>query len=251
VESVLNQSVPTTYMANKPEPRFSVDLPIRVFGVDDEDHAFSQIVHTRNIGDHGATLAGLEEHLRAGDIIGVHFGDKTARCNVIWVVDASDVHKIDVGVELVEGQPHPWQKEVQTQRATGVSPISQIEPTADEKRKFPRLRIPFQIEIQSERGEDAPMRTRTADIAGNGCYIETMLPLPVGTISMITFWLNSERVRTTAIVRTCDRGVGMGIEFTGLDQVTQKQVQQQVEAIAVESPEISSGAEITDAWTRH
>lgn len=52
------------------------------------------------------------------------------------------------------------------------------------------------------------MKTRTADIAGSGCYIETMLPLPVGTISMITFWLNSERVRTTAIVRTCDSGVG-------------------------------------------
>ena len=74
-------------MANKLEPRFSVDLPIRVFGVDDDDHAFSQIVHSRNISDHGAKLAGLEEHLKAGDIIGVHFGDKNARCNVIWVVD--------------------------------------------------------------------------------------------------------------------------------------------------------------------
>jgi hypothetical protein len=238
-------------MANKLEPRFTVDLPIRVFGVDDDDHAFSQIVHTRNISDHGATLAGLEEHLKAGDIIGVHFGDKTARCNVIWVVDASDVHKIDVGVELVEGQPHPWQKEVQTQRATGAWPVSRIEPPEEEKRRFPRLRIAFQIEIQGERGEDAPMRTRTADIAGSGCYIETMLPLPVGTISMITFWLNSERVRTSAIVRTCDSGVGMGIEFTGLDQVTQKRLQQQIETIAVESPEIGSGAEITDAWIRH
>ena len=95
------------------------------------------------------------------------------------------------------------------------------------------------------------MRTRTADIAGSGCYIETMLPLPVGTIAMITFWLNSERVRTTAIVRTCDSGVGMGIEFTGLDQATQKRLQQQVETIDVESPEIGSGAEITDAWIRH
>ena len=238
-------------MANKLEPRFSVDLPIRVFGVDDDDRAFSQVVHTRNISDHGATLAGLEEHLKAGDIIGVHFGDKTARCTVIWVVDASDVHKIDVGVELVEGQPHPWQKEVQTQCATGVAPVSRLEPAVEEKRKFPRLRISFQIEIQGERGEAPPMRTRTADIGGSGCYIETILPLPVGTISIITFWLNSERVHTTAIVRTCDSGVGMGIEFTGLDQATQKRLQQQVEAVVVESPEIGSGAEITDTWIRH
>jgi hypothetical protein len=73
----------------------------------------------------------------------------------------------------------------------------------------------------------------------------------VGTISIITFWLNSERVHTTAIVRTCDSGVGMGIEFTGLDQATQKRLQQQVEAVVVESPEIGSGAEITDTWIRH
>jgi hypothetical protein len=43
----------------------------------------------------------------------------------------------------------------------------------------------------------------------------------------------------------------MGIEFTGLDRATQKRLQQQVETIAVESPEIPSGAEITDAWIRH
>jgi hypothetical protein len=239
------------YMANKPEPCFSVDLPIRVFGVDDDDHVFSQIVHTRNISDHGATLAGLEEHLTAGDIIGVHFRDKKARCNVTWVVDASDAHKIDVGVELVEGQPHPWQKEVERERATEASQVSRIEPTKKEKRQFPRLRISFQIEIQVEQGDHPPMRTRTADISGSGCYIETMLPLPVGTISVITLWLNSERVRTTAIVRTCDGGVGMGIEFTGLDQTTQKRLQQHVESIAVESSEIGSGAEITDAPIRH
>jgi hypothetical protein len=95
------------------------------------------------------------------------------------------------------------------------------------------------------------LRIKGRATAGSGCYIETMLPLPVGTISMITFWLNSERVRAIAIVRTCDSGVGMGIEFTALDQATQKRLQQQVETIAVESPEIGSGAEITDAWIRH
>ena len=95
------------------------------------------------------------------------------------------------------------------------------------------------------------MRTTTADIAGSGCYIETMLPLAVGKIVSITFWLNSERVHTSAIVRTCDHGMGMGIEFTGLDEANQKRLQQHVETIAVESPEIGSGAEITDAWIRH
>jgi len=51
--------------------------------------------------------------------------------------------------------------------------------------------------------------------------------------------------------RTCDRGMAMGIEFTGLDETTQKQLQRQVETIAVESAAITSGAEITDVWIRH
>jgi hypothetical protein len=147
----------------------------------------------------------------------------------------------------MEGQPHPWQEQVETQQAIGTVPVSRIAPATKDKRKFPRQRIFFQIEIRGGQG-DAPMRTRTADIAGNGCYIETMLPLPVGRVLIITFWLDSESVRTAAIVRTCDRGVGMGIEFTGLDQATQKRLQQQVESIAVESAEIVSGAEITDVW---
>ena len=87
-------------MADKSEPRFNVDLPIRVFGVDADDRVFSQVAHARNISEHGAKLVGLEEHLNPGDIIGVHFGDKKARCNVIWVVDARETQKIDVGVKV-------------------------------------------------------------------------------------------------------------------------------------------------------
>jgi hypothetical protein len=237
-------------MPDKSEPRFKVDLPIRVFGMDDDDRPFSQIAHAQNISSHGARLAGLEGHLKAGDIIGVHFGDKKARCNVIWVVDAGQIQKIETGVKVVEGQLCAWQEEVREQEVIGTAPIPRTAPEADEKRKFPRRPIPFQIEIQGGEGGDPPMRTRTADIAGSGCYIETMLPLAVGKIVSITFWLNSERVRTTAIVRTCDPGIGMGIEFTGLNEKTQKRLQQQVETIAVDSAEIVSGAEITDAWVR-
>lgn len=63
-------------------------------------------------------------------------------------------------------------------------------------------------EIQDSQASDAAMRTQTADIAGGGCYIETMLPLPVRKRLIITLWLNSERVHTTAIVRTSDPGSG-------------------------------------------
>jgi hypothetical protein len=57
----------------------------------------------------------------------------------------------------------------------------------------------------------------------------------VGKVLTITFWLWSEQVSTPALVRACDGGVGMGIEFTGLDPLIQKRLQQQIDAMAAES----------------
>jgi hypothetical protein len=39
----------------------------------------------------------------------------------------------------------------------------------------------------------------------------------------------------------------MGIEFIGLDEASQKRLQQHIESIAVESAAVVSGAEISDA----
>ena len=79
------------------------------------------------------------------------------------------------------------------------------------------------------------MKTRAADVNGRGCYVETMLPLPTGKILSVTLWLDAKKVTTPAIVRTCDGGVGMGIEFTGLDLATQERLQQEVDTMAAES----------------
>jgi hypothetical protein len=51
----------------------------------------------------------------------------------------------------------------------------------------------------------------------------------------ITFWLSSELLLTTAIVRTSTHGVGMGIEFTDIDDATQKRLQQQLESMVIGS----------------
>ena len=40
-----------------------------------------------------------------------------------------------------------------------------------------------------------------------------MLPFPMGTVLRLDFWLDSEHIKITAVVRTCDPGVGNGIEF--------------------------------------
>jgi hypothetical protein len=62
-----------------------------------------------------------------------------------------------------------------------------------------------------------------------------MLPLPVGKELTITFWMESDKVTTPAIVRACDGGVGMGIEFTGLDEQKQQRLQSLLETMDPET----------------
>jgi hypothetical protein len=221
-------------MSDELEPRLDVELPVRVFGMGVDGRPFLHNAQARNISRHGAKLFGLEAELKPGDVIGVQVGDKKARCKVIWVVDAGQAQKISVGVNLVEGQPCPWEKEIQqTQQES--APTPRVAPSDEDKRKFPRHRVPFPIEIRNQDGVGSHMNTKSADISGRGCYVETMLPLPVGKFLNITFWLDTERVSTPAVVRSCDGGVGMGIEFTGLDDRTRERLQQQIVTMAAES----------------
>lgn len=222
-------------MADSPEARLDVELPIRVFGMGSDGRPFLHNAQARNISLHGAKLSGLEAQLTPGDTIGVQVGDKKARCKVVWVVDAGQTQKVEVGVNLIEGQACPWEKEMQPEAAEPASRVAPSQGDKGDKRKFPRHKVPFPIEIRDQEGTGSPMRTKSADISARGCYIETMLPLPVGKVLNLVLWLGTERINTPAVIRSCDGGVGMGIEFTGLDEATQERLQRQIEAMAAES----------------
>ncbi len=227
-------------MSNEPEPRLETNLPVRVFGMGADGRPFFQSAHARNISDHGARISGLEHRLKPGEVIGVQVGDRKGRCKVIWVVDAGPQQKIEVGVQVVEGQQPPWQKELQ--QAPPVEAPARIAPAEQNKRKFARQRVRFPIEIRDPQGRSVTMKTQSADINGRGCYVETLLPLPVGKVLEIAFWLDDAKTVTPAVVRTCDGGVGMGIEFTGLDDNTQQRLQRKVEALAAESTDLPTSA---------
>jgi Tfp pilus assembly protein PilZ len=222
-------------MSDNLEPRLDVELPIRVFGMGTDGRPFVHKAQARNISHHGAKLSGLGTLLKPGDVIGVQVGDIKARCKVIWVVDAGQTSQmISVGVNLIEGQPCPWEKEMQ-QAPLASAPASRVAQSDGDKRKYPRRRVPFPIEIRDQGGVGSHMNTKSADISARGCYVETMLPLPVGKLLTITFWLDSEKISTPAVIRSCDGGVGMGIEFTGLDEKTRERLQQQIDTMAAEA----------------
>ena len=75
------------------------------------------------------------------------------------------------------------------------------------------------------------MRINATDVSGNGCYVETILPLPIGTTLRVDFYLENQHIKISALIRTCDPGVGNGIEFTGMPLEGKQQFQAYLDGI--------------------
>jgi hypothetical protein len=200
-------------------PRSTLDLRIRVWGMGSNNQPFHQNAVAQNVSATGACIAGIEQELKVGDVIGVQYEAKKARCKVIWVMEAGGLKKVQVGVQLVVDQECPWMSQLSPEARSNL-PVY----TPDNRRRFQRHKISFPLEFKDER-VNTPMRVNATDISGNGCYVETAMPLPVTTVLKVDLWLDQEHLTASATVRTRDPGVGMGIEFTGLPDESKKRFQ--------------------------
>jgi hypothetical protein len=205
------------------EPRLSVDLPVRVWGMTAEGRPFSQHARAQNISSEGALISGVESELKVGDVVGVQCEEKKTRCTVIWAMNTGLIKKNQVGIKLVAGQECPWKNYLSLDGAT-------VKIAASNRRRWHRHKISLPLELRDER-VNAPTRINATDVSGNGCYIETMLPLPLGTVLRLDFWLDSEHINISAVVRTCDPGVGNGIEFTGMPPEAKDRMQSYLDTI--------------------
>jgi len=207
----------------QPESRVTVDLPVRMWGMTADGHPFSQHARAQNISSEGALLSGVENELKVGDVIGVQCDDKKTRCTVIWVMNTGPIKKNQVGVKLLADQECPWKTYLPIEGAT-------VSVLPGNRRRWPRHKISFPIELRDER-VNTPMRINATDVSGNGCYVETILPLPVGTTLRVDFYLENQRIKISAVIRTCDPGVGNGIEFTGMPLDGKQQLQAYLDGI--------------------
>ncbi len=192
--------------------RAILDLSLRVWGMGTDNKPFHQNATAQNISRTGACICGLERDVKVGDVIGVQYESKKARCKVIWVMEAGGLKKVQVGVQLVADQECPWLSQLPAEMRSNLPARG-----PDNRRRFSRHKISFPVELRDER-VNTPMRVNATDISGNGCYVETVMPFPVSTLLRVEFWIDQERVSGSATVRTRDPGVGMGIEFTGLKE---------------------------------
>src|SRR5271170_1355336 len=123
------------------EPRLSVDLPVRVWGMSAEGRPFSQSARAQNISSEGALISGVETELKVGDVVGVQCDEKKTRCIVIWAINTGPAKKNQVGVKLVADQECPWKNYLPLDGATVT-----IDPS--NRRRYHRHKISLPLEIR-------------------------------------------------------------------------------------------------------
>lgn len=208
---------------NRPDPRVPTDLSVRIWGMAASGRPFNQQVHARNISISGALLSGLDNELKVGDVIGVQYVERKSRCKVVWVMDTGGLQKIQAGIQIISDQECPWKSALP-------SGYEEAARGPHNRRRFARHRISFPLQVRDER-VNTPMRANATDVGGAGCYVETILPLAIGTTLRVDFWMDSQHVTTSAVVRTSDPGVGMGVEFIGLPPDRQQALQVHLDKI--------------------
>ena len=189
---------------------------MRVFGMTAQGKPFVQKARTENISLNGALISGIDDALNVGDTIGVQLEQKKARFRVVRV-SSGLAGRYQIGLQMQDGQESPW---------TTVLPGHQApsETVATKRRRRPRHRILINIELRDEHTR-SPLRVTATDISGNGCYVESMRPFAAGTNLKAQLLMGIERLMTSAVVRTCDQGLGMGIEFMTLTTEQQDEFQ--------------------------
>ena len=194
-----------------------VVIPVRVFGMDSDGKPFMQLATARNLTSDRAVLDHIEHRLSPGEVFGLQHQDHKTRVRVLWACEVDGACTTQVGIQLIDSRECPWRTSIEAgeERASHVN---------GERRRFRRYRVSVGVEL-SESPSGNKTRACSSDVSVGGCYIETILPLAVGTRLEIEMWVEPSKVSACAIVRTCDPGVGMGIEFIGVTRDKEQQLE--------------------------
>ena len=124
-------------------PRATLELKVSVWGMGANNQPFFQNAIAQNVSSTGACIYGIEPELKVGDVIGVQYEGRKARCKVIWVVDAGALKKTQVGVQLVPTRTAPGHAALPAE----MKEEERTQQRHDNRRKFFRHKISFPLEL--------------------------------------------------------------------------------------------------------
>jgi hypothetical protein len=100
--------IPNFWRVTRRERRVPVSVPIRVCGVDQQGHRFTQSAQAIDVSQHGARLDGIGYVTRPGETIEVKRRWQSARFRVLWVGDPGTPEEGQAGVYALQPEKNPW-----------------------------------------------------------------------------------------------------------------------------------------------
>jgi PilZ domain len=88
---------------------------------------------------------------------------------------------------------------------------------SSERREADRHVFTASAEVR-EIGSGAKFTTRTTDLGPGGCFVDTMVPFPIGSRVQVSVRKDQHAFEATGAVVYAQSGLGMGIAFDALDE---------------------------------
>ena len=199
-----------TGMGRRSQPRTAVEIPIRIFGTDGDGKIFSENVFTANLSRKGVKLAGVRPKIGLADTIGLTYNNNRARFRVKWVGESSTSNAGCVGFLNLAPDKPLWDFPLRPDA------IDDYKPIYAEHRKNPRYRCQSSVEIHIHGG--VSFWATATDLSLGGCYVETNIPIELGSRLKIGIWLGAKKAWAEARVVHSAPGLGIGIRFTEISE---------------------------------
>jgi hypothetical protein len=231
------------------EERIAVKLPVRVWGMDANGKPFSLSTTTLDVTRNGARLSSLQCPLQQGDVIGIQHGTEKARFRVAWVGRPGTARQGQIGVLCAEADKYIWGTPLNQLKATAqptvppspgpsfVQPLAPMiqapaKPKASERREATRYACTGGAEFRNLEGGFKSWGT-VSDVSDNGCYVETIFPLPATTQIELLVSVRNVDIRGRAQVRSSHPNVGMGIEFVQLSPEDRQRLESLISTLEI------------------
>lgn len=211
------------------EPRRTVALNVRVFGLDATGQPINCECSTIDISAHGVRLLGAQ-YWKPGEIVGVRHGSEKGRFRIVWIGQKGSHSESQVGMQAVEISRHFWgvnmPQFLMTPNTTAVGSriggITEGTPMPGrisagsmplghaDSRRHHRLRCNggAKIVVSSTNHWGTVI-----DISAGGCYVECPSTYPVGQLMYVKLGIDDFKFESEAVVRVTHPGMGMGLEF--------------------------------------
>jgi PilZ domain-containing protein len=221
-------------MGQRQEPRIETQLEIRLFGLDGQDKPFQSTAVTLEVSSRGASITGIRQYLKPGQMIGIALGPKKARFRIVWVGHHQSPRVGQIGVQQIGMDDSIWNvrfpeyfidKHSNPKAhvvARGHGTLSYLEYKAERRgdsrrpvRVSARMRIP---------GNPKTAWAICSDLNPGGCFLEhPNQDIPSGTLLEVVISLPDGEMVVPGVVRA-KKPMGIGIEFTHVSETVRLQI---------------------------